>query len=50
VRVATTALGRKSQVASEAYIAHRLDETLGPAAQAFRRALLRLATEASLVT
>ncbi|MDD1527111.1 LysR family transcriptional regulator [Bradyrhizobium sp. WBOS7] len=43
VRLATTALGRRSQVAAEAYLAHRLDEPLGPAAMAFRQALLQLA-------
>jgi DNA-binding transcriptional LysR family regulator len=42
VRLATTALGRNSQVALEAYLAHRLDESLGPAAQAFCQALERL--------
>ncbi|MBB2971772.1 LysR family transcriptional regulator [Mesorhizobium sp. RMAD-H1] len=43
VRLDTKALGRRSQVTSEAYLAHRLDEPLGPAAQAFRRALIRIA-------
>ncbi|MCA1413287.1 LysR family transcriptional regulator [Bradyrhizobium sp. NBAIM20] len=43
VRLATTALGRRSQVAAEAYLAHRLDQPLGPAALAFREALLQLA-------
>ncbi|MBO1907622.1 LysR family transcriptional regulator [Microvirga sp. 3-52] len=42
VRVATTALGRKGQVSAEAYIAHRLDEPLGPAAHAFRTALAQM--------
>lgn len=42
VRLATKALGRKGQVSSEAYIAHRLDEPLGPAAHVFRTALARL--------
>jgi len=41
VRLATKALGRKGQVSSEAYVAHRLDEPLGPAAHVFRKALLR---------
>jgi len=41
VRLATNALGRNSQAASEAYVAHRLDEPLGPAAQAFRTALVQ---------
>lgn len=39
-RVAIPDLGRNSEVQSEAYLAHRLDEPLGPVAQAFRRALL----------
>ncbi|MCA1362453.1 LysR family transcriptional regulator [Bradyrhizobium sp. IC3069] len=43
VRLATTALGRRSQVAAEAYLAHRLDQPLGPAALAFREALLQIA-------
>jgi len=42
VRLATKALGRKGQLSSEAYIAHRLDEPLGPAAQAFRSALAKM--------
>jgi DNA-binding transcriptional LysR family regulator len=42
VRVATTALGRKGQVSAEAYIAHRLDEPLGPAAHVFRTALAQI--------
>ncbi|HBB24070.1 MAG TPA: LysR family transcriptional regulator, partial [Pseudomonas sp.] len=40
VRVPIPDLGRNSEVQSEAYLAHRLDEPLGPVAQAFRRALL----------
>ncbi|WP_211100272.1 LysR family transcriptional regulator [Azospirillum halopraeferens] len=40
VRLDAPALGRDGQVVSEAYLAHRLDAPLGPAAQAFRRALL----------
>ncbi|PDS99880.1 LysR family transcriptional regulator [Rhizobium sp. S9] len=40
-RLLANALGRNGQLASEAYVAHRLDKPLGPAAQAFRRALLR---------
>jgi DNA-binding transcriptional LysR family regulator len=35
------ALGRQGAVRSEAYLAHRTDEPLGPAARAFREALLR---------
>ncbi|MFV0454056.1 MAG: LysR family transcriptional regulator [Pseudomonas sp.] len=40
VRVGVTDLGRNSQVEYEAYLAHRLDEPLGPVAQAFRQALM----------
>jgi len=43
VRLHTRALGRRSEITSEAYLAHRLDEPLGPAAQAFRNALMRIA-------
>ncbi|WP_440641282.1 LysR family transcriptional regulator [Bradyrhizobium sp. PUT101] len=43
VRLATTAFGRRSQVAAEAYLAHRLDEPFGPAALAFRQALMQMA-------
>ncbi|AHL76477.1 LysR family transcriptional regulator [Stutzerimonas stutzeri] len=39
VRLGISDLGRNSQVVYEAYLAHRLDEPLGPVAQAFRRAL-----------
>jgi len=39
VRVGLSDLGRGSQVQYEAYLAHRLDEPLGPVAQAFRLAL-----------
>ncbi|EJN03062.1 LysR family transcriptional regulator [Phyllobacterium sp. YR531] len=42
VRLATRSLGRDSQVISEAYLAHRSDEPLGPAARALAQALLRL--------
>ncbi|MFD1709319.1 LysR family transcriptional regulator [Ottowia sp. GY511] len=41
VRVPTRALGRHSQVTMEAYLAHRIDEPFGLAAQAFRRALFQ---------
>ncbi|AFK56528.1 LysR family transcriptional regulator (plasmid) [Tistrella mobilis KA081020-065] len=41
VRLATRALGRDSQLAAEAYLAHRIDEPFGPAAAAFRQALKR---------
>ena len=42
VRVATAALGRNAQLPAEAYLAHRLDEAMGPAARAFAQALARL--------
>lgn len=42
VRVATGALGRNAQLPAEAYLAHRLDEAMGPAARAFTEALTRL--------
>ncbi len=41
VRLATTALGRDSAVAMEAYLAYRIDAPLGPAARAFSEALKR---------
>jgi DNA-binding transcriptional LysR family regulator len=50
VRLASNALGRNSQVAAEAYIAHRLDEPLGPAAQIFRKALIRFCREVWIET
>jgi DNA-binding transcriptional LysR family regulator len=39
VRLSTKALGRNSQVTAEAYLAHRVDQPLGPVALAFRQAL-----------
>jgi DNA-binding transcriptional LysR family regulator len=41
VKAPTKALGRDSEVPMEAYLAHRIDEPFGFAAQAFRTALLR---------
>lgn len=41
-RVATKALGRNAQLPAEAYLAHRLDEAMGPAARAFAEVLARL--------
>lgn len=41
VRVAATALGRQGEAAMQAYLAHRTDEPLGPAARELRQALLR---------
>lgn len=40
VRLKVAALGRQGEVALEAYLAHRTDEPLGPAARALRQALL----------
>jgi DNA-binding transcriptional LysR family regulator len=45
VRVATRALGRNAELPAEAYLAHRLDEAMGPAARAFAEALARLCGE-----
>lgn len=47
VRVATASLGRNSEVIWETYLAHRLDEPLGPAARAFRQALARITSQAT---
>jgi len=47
VRVETGALGRNAALAMEAYLAHRLDEPLGPAARAFAEALTRIAARSS---
>jgi len=41
VRLKAAALGRQGEVTAEAYLVHRIDEPLGPAARAFRQALLR---------
>lgn len=41
VRMPTAALGRNSQVGAEAYLCHRIDEPLGPAARVFSDALGR---------
>ena len=42
VRMPTAALGRNSQVSAEAYLVHRIDEPLGPAARVFGEALAQL--------
>lgn len=42
VRVQTGVLGRRGQLPAEAYIGHRLDAPLGPAARSFAAALKRL--------
>ncbi|WP_461331869.1 substrate-binding domain-containing protein [Bradyrhizobium embrapense] len=47
VRVETGALGRNAALAMEAYLAHRLDEPLGPASRAFADALTQIATRSS---
>lgn len=41
VRLAVPGLGRDGELGSEAYIAHRLDEPLGPVGRALHAALLR---------
>ncbi len=43
VPLPTAALGREARVAYEAYLAHRVDQPLGPAAQAFREILAAIA-------
>jgi len=43
VRLHTKDLGRHAKVGTQAYLAHRLDEPLGPAARAFGRAIERIA-------
>ncbi|WP_339526069.1 LysR family transcriptional regulator [Pseudomonas sp. EA_35y_Pfl2_R111] len=42
VRLRTNSLGREGEVVSEAYLAHRLDEPMGPAARKFAEALVQL--------
>lgn len=42
VRLPTASLGRNSQVTAEAYLVHRIDEPLGPAARVFGEALALL--------
>jgi DNA-binding transcriptional LysR family regulator len=41
VRIAIMALGEQGELLRNAYLAHRIDEPLGPAAKALRQALLR---------
>lgn len=48
VRVETGVLGRRGRLPAEAYIGHRLDAPLGPAARSFTTALKRLCAEPSL--
>jgi len=45
VRVGTGELGRRAQLPAEAYVGHRLDEPLGPAARSLAAALTRLCAE-----
>lgn len=45
VRLPVSALGRDGEVMVEAYLAHRTDQPLGPAAMALRQALLRHANQ-----
>lgn len=42
VRLSTNSLGRNGELESEVYLAHRLDEPLGPAARQLADALVRL--------
>ena len=44
VRLSTNLLGRNGELESEVYLAHRLDEPLGPAARQFAEALFSLKT------
>jgi DNA-binding transcriptional LysR family regulator len=41
VRIAVMALGEQGELVRNAYLAHRIDEPLGPAAKALRQALFR---------
>lgn len=43
VRLPTPALGRQGEARAEAYLAHRIDQPLGPAGRALREALFRCA-------
>jgi len=45
VRLPALALGRRGEAIAEAFLAHRTDEPLGPAARAFRAALLEQVAE-----
>ena len=42
LRLRTHSLGREGESVSEAYLAHRLDEPMGPAARALAEALVAL--------
>jgi len=46
-RLGTKALGRNGEVASEAYLAHRLDEPMGPAARLLAETLIQLCSNRS---
>jgi DNA-binding transcriptional LysR family regulator len=47
VRVPAAAFGASGETVLRAYLAHRTDRPLGPAARAFREALLRHARQAA---
>jgi DNA-binding transcriptional LysR family regulator len=47
VRIAVAEFGQQGETFVRAYLAHRTDQPLGPAARAFRQALLRHADEAA---
>lgn len=44
VRLETSSLGRKGEIVSEAYLAHRLDEPMGPAARKLAEVLAELSS------
>jgi DNA-binding transcriptional LysR family regulator len=49
VRIPAAGLGERGERASYAYLAHRADEPLGPAAQVLRQALARRAADATVM-
>jgi DNA-binding transcriptional LysR family regulator len=50
VRIAAAEFGQRGETFVRAYLAHRMDRPLGPAARAFRQALLRLADGSTIPT
>jgi DNA-binding transcriptional LysR family regulator len=50
VRIAAAEFGQHGQTFVRAYLAHRMDRPLGPAARAFRQALLRRADSSTIPT
>ena len=50
VRIAAAEFGQRGETFVRAYLAHRMDHPLGPAARAFRQALLRLADGSTIPT